>query len=237
MTAALVLLLIHMALLPSPQPPQSVDPAEVILSVHADGDFALTADPTDPAWRDVPYVEIGRTYDGGALAGRPTQVRSRWTTRHLYLLYACPYDTLTLRPELDLSAETPQLWNWDVAEAFIGSDFDRIGFYKEFQVSPRGEWVDLAIDRDSPATQEGMRWDSGFVVKARIDEAARVWYGEMQIPFASLDVDTPAPGRELRIGLFRLSGAEPRVLHLWRPTGQPSFHVPRAFGLLRLIQP
>ena len=47
------------------------------------------------------------------------------------------------------SSETPRLWNWDVAEAFIGSDFERIGFYKEFQVSPQGEWVDLAIDRDN----------------------------------------------------------------------------------------
>lgn len=236
MSAAVALFVLQMALLSSPQSAPSVDPSEVILSLHADRDFVLTADPDAPAWRDVPRVVIGRTFDGGTLPGPPTDVRSRWTAQHLYLLYTCPYDTLTLRPDLDLSAETPQLWNWDVAEAFIGSDFDRIGFYKEFQVSPRGEWVDLAIDRDHPDAQEGMRWNSGFIVQARIDEAARVWYGEMRIPFAALDVETPKRGRELRIGLFRLSGADPRVLHLWRPTGQPNFHVPQAFGILRLIQ-
>ena len=68
--------------------------------------------------------------------------------------------------------ETPRLWNWDVAEAFIGSDFERIGRYKEFQVSPQSEWVDLTIDRENPKGQEGMRWNSGYAVKGRIDQQA-----------------------------------------------------------------
>ena len=67
------------------------------------------------------------------------------------------------------NAETNQLWNWDVVEAFIGSDYLRTSRYKEFQVSPRGEYVDLDIDRDNPREQKGVEWQSGFTVAAQVD--------------------------------------------------------------------
>ena len=46
--------------------------------------------------------------------------------------------------------ETNELWNWDVAEVFIGSDFKNIRRYKEFEVSPQAEWVDLDVNLDAP---------------------------------------------------------------------------------------
>jgi hypothetical protein len=141
---------------------------------------------------------------------------------------------LNLKPNPNPSAETPQLWNWEVAEAFIGSDFDRIGRYKEFQVSPQSEWVDLEIDRDNPQGQQGMAWNSGYSVKGRIDAAAKIWYGAMRIPFAAIDARPPQPGRELRIGLFRIAGVNPKAFYAWRPPNQTNFHVPQAFGTLRL---
>lgn len=215
--------------------PQAPDSSEVILSVQAARDFDLSAAPESPLWRDAPPVTIGLTFNGDVLPGPPTTVRSRWTTTALYLLYVCPYDVLTLRPEVDLTRKTPYLWNWDVAEAFIGSDAEPIGIYKEFQVSPRGEWVDLAIDRDHPDLGRALRWNSGFRVRAHVDESKHEWCAEMRIPFAAIDTRPPQAGHELRLGLFRLSGTDPRTLHLWRSTGQPNFHVPEAFGRLRLV--
>ena len=53
-------------------------------------------------------------------------------------------------------------------------------------------------------------------------------------PFSAIDTRTPEKGRELRIGMFRIAGANPRKRYLWQPTGQTSFHVPQAFGILRL---
>jgi hypothetical protein len=38
----------------------------------------------------------------------------------------------------------------------------------------------------------------------------------------------------LRIGLFRIGGANPRQHYSWRPTGGITFHAPEAFGTLRL---
>ena len=214
---------------------QASDPSEVFESAFSDHDFDLSADPTRPEWIDAPRIVAGTRHDGSPVPGPPMDVRSRWTREYLYLMYSCPYQELNLKPDPTPGVETPRLWNWDVAEAFIGSDFDRIGFYKEFQVSPQSEWVDLAIDRDNPKTQEGMAWSSGYTVKGRIDPTARVWYGEMRIPFTAIDARTPEKGRELRIGIFRLAGpSAARVQYIWRPSGEPNFHIPKAFGILRL---
>lgn len=206
----------------------------VLESARVTGEAALVADAAHPMWRDAPRVTITRTYLGEPIPGPATEVRSRWTDTDLYLLYICPYEALNLKPDPDTSAETRRLWGWDVAEAFIGSDHDHIGAYREYQVSPQGEWVDLDIDRDHQDRQGGMAWNSGFTVAARIDRDARIWYGAMRIPFASLGVSAPRAGLELRAGLYRISGADPRTYHAWRPTGQKTFHVPEAFGRLRL---
>lgn len=216
----------------------AADPAAVLESLYSPRDFELTADPKSTQWAGTPPATAGHNYLDQPIPGPPTEIRSRWTDRNLYVLYVCPYDQLNLKPDPNPAAETPELWKWDVAEAFIGSDFEHIGRYKEFQVSPQGEWVDLDIDRDNPKTQPGMAWNSGYVVKARIDAPHKVWFGEMRIPWPALDSRTPQEGRELRLGLFRISGAgEKKAFYAWRPPLGTSFHVPQAFGTLRLRKP
>ena len=56
------------------------------------------------------------------MPGHRTEIRSRWTGRNLYFLFTCPYEQLNLKPEPKTETETNQLWKWDVAEVFIGSD-------------------------------------------------------------------------------------------------------------------
>lgn len=237
LTAVLVSAHVHAQ---GPRPPVASAQAAaqaVLESLYAPRDFALQADPQSADWRVAPLVTIAQDYLSQPIAGRPTEVRSRWTNGFLYLLFACPYDTLNLKPGANPAVETPSLWTWDVAEAFIGWDVERITRYKELQVSPQGEWVDLDIDRENPRTQAGMAWNSGYAVVGRIDEASKVWYGAMQIPFGAIDTRVPRVNSTLRIGLYRISGAEPaRTFWAWQPTGQKNFHVPQAFGTLRLVQ-
>jgi hypothetical protein len=227
---ALVTLFVSLVLFAAPPD----DPAAVLESGYSPSDIPLDPTPTREEWKDAPRVFARVDRAGQPIAGPPTEIRSRWTPEHLYLLYICPYTELNLKPDPVLTAETPGLWNWDVAEAFIGSDYEHIGRYMEFQVSPQSEWVDLEIDRDNPKEQQGARWNSGYQVKGRIDEQARVWYGMMRIPFSAIDGRPPEKGRELRIGLFRISGTNPRQRHTWRATDGTTFHVPKAFGTLRL---
>src|SRR3989454_3333934 len=72
-----------------------------------------------------------------------TEVRTGWTAQNLYFLFVCPYEQLNLRPNPKTSTETYGLWNWDVAEVFIGADFKDVKRYEEFEISPQGEWTDL----------------------------------------------------------------------------------------------
>ena len=212
----------------------SKSPGELI-SKYSDRDFELTADPNAPVWRGTTPVKIATDAFASALPFGATEVRSRWTHGALYLLYSCPYTALNLKPAPDMSEETQQLWNWDVAEAFIGADITNIGAYREYQVSPQGEWIDLDIDVEQPKPDGGASWNSGMKVKARIDQARKVWYGEMRIPFQSIAARDFHPGNRLRLGLFRISGTEPdRSLAAWQPSFRRNFHVPEAFGTLVL---
>ncbi len=203
-------------------------------SRYSKSGFDLTADPNARQWKGVPGVVADHDNQGRPLPNNKTEIRSRWTDNNLYLLFICPFESLYLKENPSTTSETNKLWEWDVAEAFIGWDFDNIHQYKEFQVSPQGEWVDLDIDRKQPKPEGGWRWDSGFKVKARLDKAAKVWYGEMQIPFQSIDQRTPKKGNQLRINLYRFQGGPPsRLLSAWQPTGGHN-HIPEKFGILVL---
>lgn len=211
----------------------AAEPA-VMESHFAAQDFPLTVDPGDKNWQ-VGGVFAEGDRDGKPVPGHRTEIRSRWTAKNLYFLFVCPYDVLYLKPEPSQTEETNQLWNRDVAEAFIGSDFEHIRRYKEFEVSPQGEWVDLDINRDAPRGEGGWKWDSRFEVKARIDAEKKVWYAAMRIPIASVDTRTPAAGLEMRLNLFRCQGKDPdRKYIAWQAPHSGTFHTPEAFGRLRL---
>ena len=83
------------------------------------------------------YADKGRY--GQTLKRYRTEIRSRWTENNLYFLFICPYEELNLKPSPSTSTETYQLWDWDLAEVFIGSDFQNIRRYLEFEMSPQGE--------------------------------------------------------------------------------------------------
>ena len=207
----------------------------VITSRYAPADFPLSADPNALEWKGAPAVIAENGPRGEPVPGHRTEIRSRWTPYYIYFLFTCPYQELHLKPNPTRTAETNELWNWDVAEVFVGSDFKQITRYKEFEVSPQGEWVDLDIDRVHLLPEGGWRWNSGFAVSARINAPRKIWYGEMRIPFRAIDSRPPAPGLEMRINFFRCQGPEPRKLISWQPTGERNFHVPKAFGLLKLV--
>lgn len=206
-------------------------------SKYTGSDFELTADPNAVQWKNVKPVIASTDRYGKPVPGHRTELRSRWTKDFLYILYVCPYEKLYLKPGPTTAEETNKLWDWDVAEAFIGSDFQNINRYKEFQVSPQGEWVDLDIDRVTPIS-EAWKWNSGFQVKARIDEKKKIWYGEMKIPMESIDSRPAAAGNELRCNLYRIQGPfEPQRKHVaWNPVNAESYHTPGAFGRLVLVR-
>ncbi len=212
-------------------------PPHMMQSKRAAADVAPDTDPDSAFWRGAPAVFADRDSFGNTVPGHRTEIRSRWTTRNLYLLFICPYQHLNLKPDPRTDIETNKLWNWDVAEAFIGSDFQNIRQYKEFEVSPQGEWVDLDIDLDKPHHEGGWTWNSGFTVAARIDPKRKIWYACMRIPYKAIDTRPAAPGNTLRINLYRSQGPPGQHAAIaWQPTHKATFHAPEAFGTLELVK-
>jgi hypothetical protein len=214
----------------------AADVTTSILSVKAPTDTALSADPDSPFWKPVVGILADRDNLGNPVVKDIMKIRSRWTNDNLYLLFSCTYSSLHLKTDPKISEETNGLWNWDVAEAFIGDSFEAITRYKEFEVSPQGEWVDLEIDTSRPGgLPNGWLWSSGFKVKARIDAASKLWYAEMCIPIKSISREPALPGLQFRANFFRTQGVPPnRLLLTWRPTFAPTFHVPASFGIIQL---
>jgi len=213
----------------------------VFTSKHSAADFELTADPDAAPWRNIKGVVIEHDRDGRPVPSLRTEIRSRWTDTNLYFLFICRYEVLHVKPDPVTTEETNGLYYWDVAEVFVGSDFKNIGRYKEFEVSPQGEWIDLDIDLEHSKPIDGWTWNSGMRVRARIDAENKTWYGEMCIPVKAIDAKPSREGREMRLNLFRIQGPfkvpsdrTSRTYLAWRPTGIHNSHVPEAFGLLRL---
>src|SRR6266496_3528922 len=113
-----------------------------IASVWAAKDVALNTNPASQFWRGAQPVQIEVDSHGNSVPKYRTEVRTRWTDKNLYFLFICPYEELSLKPNPETRKETNELWNWDVAEVFLGSDFQDIKRYKEFEISPQGALID-----------------------------------------------------------------------------------------------
>jgi hypothetical protein len=210
---------------------------QTVQSTWAEADPQLDTNPTSSFWSGALPVYMDADAHGQRDPKYRTEIRTRWTKENLYFLFVCPYEGLNLKPNPNTTAETNELWNWDVAESFIGADFNDISRYKEFELSPQGEWVDLDIDLHKPRHEEGWKWNSGFAVSARIDKAAHVWYGAMRIPYSAIDTRPATAGNLLRINLFRSQGpTSARHQIAWQAPMSNSFHVPERFGLLKLVK-
>jgi hypothetical protein len=216
-------------------PAASDDPA-VMQTRRATADFNLSTDPDSSAWRGVSGVIAATDPYGRPLPGARTEIRSRWTANNLYFLFISEYQSLYPRPNPTPEKEAWGLWDYDVVEVFIGHDLENINRYKEFEISPDGEFIDLDVDRQRKGKEVDWLWNSGLRYKTRIDRDRKVWICEMQIPWKSIDTRAPKADNELRLNLYRIEGGpKDRKYIVWRPIDNRSYHTPEKFGRLRLV--
>src|SRR5882724_221983 len=107
----------------------------------------LNTDPNSATWSRAASAWIEK--DCSQRIGYPklkTEVRAFWTDSDLYLLFISPYTELNLWLPADNSKDHLKLWDRDVVECFLGDDWTNIKRYKEFEIAPTGDWVDLDID-------------------------------------------------------------------------------------------
>jgi hypothetical protein len=165
-----------------------------------------------------------------------TEVRAFWTDSDLYLLFISPYTELNLWLPADDSRDRLKLWDKDVVELFLGSDWVNIRHYREFEIAPTGDWVDLAIDLDHDSY--GAEWNSGWQRQGRIDEKKHMWYAAARVPLSSVSDLRVKEGTKWRLNLYRIDGLGPdsgRHFMCWQETcvvNRDPNHVPEHFGTL-----
>jgi len=164
---------------------------------------------------------------------RQTEALILWTESKLYLRFRCHYRAIHVFPDAGADGRRDQLWDRDVAEVFLQPDRFGEKYYKEFEVSPNGQWLDLDI------TPEGLRHiASGMRSRVAVDKAARIWIAELTIAMNAL-TNSFDPSRSWRVNFFRCEGLDPqRFYSAWQPTEtpEPNFHVPDRFGTLRFAE-
>jgi hypothetical protein len=208
---------------------------DMIEVVRVPGDPMLSVDPASSLWRRSQPVFFAADNYGRRVEGMQTTVHSAWADTHLYLLFVCEYRHLNLNPHPQTTCATPELWNWDVAELFIGSTTGATERYREFEISPQGEWLDLDIDLATPDHFGDPQWSSGIEASAAIHHEQRLWQGALRIPFASISEEPISVGSVFRANLFRSQGPEHQLL-AWQPSMSETFHVPECFGRLILAE-
>jgi hypothetical protein len=169
-----------------------------------------------------------------------TEVRAFWTDSDLYLLFVSPYNELNLWLPADNSKDRLKLWDRDVVEFFLGDDWTDIKHYREFEIAPTGDWVDLAIDLGRDISDAN--WNSGWQRQGRIDKAKRIWYAAARVPLKSVSEQPVKAGTKWRANLYRIDGLgeDPqRHFMCWQPTcvvNRDPNHVPEHFGTLIFAQ-
>lgn len=186
--------------------------------------------PGKSAWEKSPRVRFEHDWQGqNADPGRATEVQLLWTPDTLFVRFQAKYQNITVFPNAREDGWRDELWNRDVAEAFLQPDSRDPWKYKEFEVSPNGFWIDLEI-----ANRGHTELHSKLRRRVVQDTQAKTWTAELAIPMPSLTPHFDAR-ESWHANFFRVEGeAEPRFYSAWSPTysREPNFHVPGAFGKL-----
>jgi alpha-galactosidase len=206
-------------------------PPPEIVARHIDHELELDPSHMAREWEIATSVAFYADWQGrNSDPDRDTEVRLLWSQRTLYLRFKCRYREMFTFDDSDSDGRRDHLWDRDVVEAFLQPDPSREHFYREFEVSPNGMWVDLDI---VPGGRADLK--SGLQRAVVLDEKSRVWTAELAIPMKSVTAKFD-PAAIWRANFYRVEGSkEPRAYLAWQPTHtpQPNFHVPKAFGRLR----
>ena len=215
---------------------QAEDPRAVYTIHHAKGEPELTLDPDAHIWKRAAETAIVKDCSRQLeYSDAKSAVRGFWTDQNLYLLFRCPYQALNTIPTTP-GKDHVGLWDHDVVEMFLGDDWNNIQHYREFEIAPTGDRIDLAIDLQRQSYDHS--WDSGWQTMAHIDEGKKIWYVAAKIPLSAVSAQNVKDGTKWRANLYRIDGlgADPqRHFMCWQPTcvqNRDPNHVPEHFGTI-----
>jgi predicted TIM-barrel fold metal-dependent hydrolase len=207
-------------------------PLPVVKAQFIDRDFLPDGTLDEPEWKAATPARLEyQSIDSIARPELSTPVRLLWSDSYLYLSYECPYRQLSIWSPPQ-KQERLGLWDYDVVEAFIGSELETISRYTEFEWAPSGESLDLKLD----LPKKDFDWTGNAESAVAIDESARIWRVEVRIPLTALSQTMPKAGDRWKINLYRHDRSDNGFL-AFSPTLKGSFHSPERFGWLEFSGP
>src|SRR5580704_4059393 len=133
-------------MIPHSIPSQNLPASSEVIAAHVSGEIRLDASRPADEWRNATAIAFCSDWQGkNADPRRETRVQALWSPQTLYLRFECRYRELYVFADSDPDGRRDHLWDRDVAETFLQPDPSRERYYKEFEVSPNGMWVDLDI--------------------------------------------------------------------------------------------
>jgi uncharacterized protein (DUF362 family) len=220
---------------------------------------AITVDGAiDEEWRAATPVSFTTDWSGTD-TGIRTSARFAWNKRALWIAWELEGAGVNVDAERPIETERAKLYEEDCVELFLAPDAAERSRYFEVEVGPLGHFLDIAIDRTKKRASErgsasshdrvpggeaasasGTResevgWSSKPVIATKVDRAAHKVTIEMELRAPEI-VGALRSGANLPLGLYRMEGKSPRKFLAWSPTRtpKPNFHVPEAFGTLRM---
>jgi len=211
------------------------EPSYTVARTAADQEALLAAD--DAEWSKAAAIEWGpEPY--------VTRFRALWTDTGLFVRFDAkdpdPWHTMKRRDD--------HLWEEEVVEIFLDPGREGRDYY-ELEISPVNVVCEVRMIAPSPNKKQDFAWDlAGLRTRAAIhrDAAGKPtgwtatallpWGGLAPLPSAARVEVPPSPGARWRFNVFRIerpggpkAPGRDVVAVAWSPTGEPSFHVPRAF--------
>src|SRR2546428_2941651 len=138
--------------------------------------------PQPSAWERAAPLRFDEDWQGkNRDPEKETEVRLLWTPETLVLRFRARYRRISVFADAEPDGRRDQLWDRDVAEAFLQPERSNLRRYKEFEVSPNGFWIDLDI---APGEKHDLK--SGLKRRGFFAEAKKTWTSERAIPTKSL---------------------------------------------------
>lgn len=203
-------------------------PPPVVKAAHIHKDFELDGELNDAVWRKATPARV--EYGSLKYDARPelaTSVRVLYSDQFIYFGWECPFTKLTVFDTPSADRERLGLWDRDVVEVFVGSDWKNINRYAEYEVAPTNERLDVLLNL--PGKDFG--WDGRAQSAVKVDKRRKVWTVEWRMPLELLASAKPAPGARWRLNFYRCDKANNAYL-AWSPVLKGSFHTPEKFGVL-----
>ena len=205
--------------------------SSLITAAYVSHEIVINAANPAREWESASSVSFSSDWRGkDSNPDLQTTVRALWSQRNLCLRFECQYRDLFVFNDADPDRRRDKLWERDVAEAFLQPDPSRERYYREFEVSPNGMWIDLDVFPGGIANLH-----SGMKSSVALNEKAHTWSAELAIPMKAL-TEHFHPRSDWRVNFYRVEGRqEPRSYLAWQPTRtpEPNFHVPSAFGRMK----